>query len=190
MKIFQIVFCALLVFASGCDVREREAALQAKETALNQKEQELLLKEKTLQLKEEALNQMKQKLDSTLLVDTTAQFNQNLIGLWSVKMVCTQTSCPGSAVGDTKTENWDISYEGRYVIARVSVNNELVGAYSGIFNGTTLELEQNTETAANQPTTKILVRLKLLNPKQMEGIREIERIGECKITYTVTMDKK
>lgn len=190
MKFIVLFFSFLALSFSSCNLREKEEALNLKEAQLNEKEQELLLKERTLQLKEEELSRAKEKLDSTALVDTTALFNQALIGTWAVRMTCTQTSCPGSAVGDTKTETWEINYQGKYVVARVMVNNELVRTYSGTYNGNTLELVQRTESSATEPETNITIRLKLVNETQLEGTREIERIGDCKITYSVKMDKK
>jgi hypothetical protein len=184
------VILFLTFFFQSCDLRKREEALNQKEAQLNQREQELLLKEKTLQLKEEELVKQKQHIDSTLLQDSTAVYNADLPGTWDVKMTCTATSCPGSAVGDTKNETWEISYQDNNVIAKAMVNNELVRVYSGFFTGNTLELIETRENAPNQPATRMVVRLRLAKENVMEGQREIERIEECKIIYDVVMNKK
>jgi len=189
MKLPFILFVFAWLFAPGCDFREREDALTKKEALLNQKEQELLLKEKTLQLKEEEFIKRKQSLDSTLQFDSAA-YNAALPGSWDVRMSCTETSCPGSAVGDTKTEIWEIRYQENNVIARAMVNNELVRTYSGIFTGNTLELVETRENTGTQPATRMVVRLRLSSEKQMEGQREIERIGQCKIIYETVLTKK
>ena len=177
-------------FLQGCDLRQREEALNQKEALLNQREQELLLKEKTIQLKEEELVKREERIDSTRLQDSTAVYNAALPGTWEVKMTCTATSCPGSAVGDTKNETWDISYQNNNIIARAMVSNELVRTYSGFFTGNTLELIETRENEPNQPATRMVVRLRLAKENVMEGQREIERIGECKIIYDVVMNKK
>ncbi|HEV7331491.1 MAG TPA: hypothetical protein VGN63_10675 [Flavisolibacter sp.] len=186
--IYVLVFFSLLF--QGCDLRKREEVIAQKEARLNEKEQELLLKEKTLQIKEEELVKREQRLDSTRLFDSTAMYNAALPGTWDVKMTCTETSCPGSAVGDTKTEVWDISYVDNNVIAKAMVNNELVRVYSGLFTGNTLELVDNRENIPNQPPTRIVVRLRLANNTLLEGTREIERINECKILYSMTLTKR
>jgi hypothetical protein len=106
-------------------------------------------------------------------------------------MTCTETSCAGSAVGDTKNETWEISYQENNVIARAMVNTELTRVYSGFFTGNTLELVASPEgTAVNQPATRMVVRLRLSDNNKMEGQREIERTGQCKIIYEVSMNKR
>lgn len=184
-----LLFCLAIIFLQGCDMRKREESLQKKEAALNEKEQQLLLKETTLQLKEEELAKKQQLLDSSLVSDTTAKYNPAIIGTWAVRMECTETTCAGSAVGDTKSELWEMSYQGNNVIAKAKVNEELVRVYSGIYTGNTLELIENREGTPDQPATKIIIRLRLVNDKQMEGLREIERIGNCKIIYSMLMNK-
>ncbi len=131
-----------------------------------------------------------QQIDSTRHTDSTAVYNAALTGTWEVQMTCSETSCPGSAVGDTKNETWEIAYQENNVIARAMVNNELVRVYSGIFTGNTLELVEARQAAPTQPPTRMVVRLRLANENSMEGQREIERIGECKIIYQVSMTKK
>jgi hypothetical protein len=186
-----ILFVFLLLFSlTSCDLRQREEALNQREAQLNQREQELSLKEKTIQLKEEDLVKREQRIDSTRLQDSVAVYNAALPGTWDVKMVCTETSCPGSAVGDTKNESWEIAYQENAIIARAMVSNELVRVYSGFFTGNTLELIETRDNAPNQPTTRMVVRLRLAKENVMEGNREIERIGECKIIYQIVMNKK
>src|SRR5688572_12407051 len=118
MKQRILLFLLTIFLLQGCDMRKREENLQVKEAQLNEKEQELLLKEKTLQLKEDELAKKQQQIDSTTISDTTTQINTKLVGSWEVKMTCTETSCSGSAVGDTKNETWDISYQNKNVLAK------------------------------------------------------------------------
>jgi hypothetical protein len=190
MRYYFLFVLILTLFFQGCDLRQREEALNQKEALLNQREQELLLKEKTLQLKDEDLVKREQRIDSTRLQDSIAVYNAALPGTWDVRMVGSETSCPGSAVGDTKNETWEIIYQENNVIARAMVNNELVRTYSGFFTGNTLELVDTREDVPGQPPTRIVVRLRLANENVLEGTREIERIGECKIIYQIVMNKK
>lgn len=190
MRYHFLLVLILTSFLPSCDLREREEALNQKEASLNEREQELLLREKTLQLREEDLVQREQKMDSTRLQDSVAVYNAALPGTWDVKMVGSETTCPGSAVGDTKNEIWEITYQENNVIARAMVNNELVRTYSGFFTGNTLELVDTRENVPGQPPTRIVVRLRLAEENVLEGTREIERIGECKIVYQTVMNKK
>ena len=190
MKYYLLLCGFAAILFSGCNLREREATLKKKEDAINDKEQQLLLKEKTLQLKEDELTRRQHLIDSSATQDTTAKVNASLVGTWAVQMSCTETSCQGSAVGDTKTETWELNYQDKNVIAKAKVNNELVRVYSGIYNGTTLELME-TQNETLPAVTKIVVHLRTVSDSKLEGQREIERLNEsCKIVYAVTMEKK
>jgi hypothetical protein len=55
-------------------------------------------------------------------------------------MTCTETTCPGSAIGDTKTETWDISYQNNVLLAKANVGDKLTRVYTGTYDGTNLVL--------------------------------------------------
>jgi hypothetical protein len=189
MKSFVLYLLILLFFNSGCNLRKREEQLHAKEAALNQKEQELLLKEKTLQIKEEELLIREHKFDSTIKTDTAGLYNPSIIGIWSVKMTCTETTCAGSAVGDTKTEQWNISYEANTIIAKAMSDDKLVRTYTGIPAGQVIELVEGPHETVSQPATKMIVRLRLIDSTSMDGQREIIR-SNCKVIYDLQMEKQ
>jgi hypothetical protein len=189
MKQFVFFLVFLLLFLQSCDSRQREQALDRREALLNQREQELSLKETSLQLREDELAKKKQEADSTAVRDSSV-YNAAITGNWEVRMTCTETSCPGSAVGDTKTETWEIAYQENNVVAKAFTNNQLARVYSGVFTGNTLELVETLDSTNNQPATRMVVRLRLSSDNLMEGQREIERIGQCKIIYETVLNKK
>lgn len=189
MKWFAAYILIILFIAPGCDLRRREEYLQKKEAELNQKEQELLLKEKTLQLKEQEL-QKTLKTDSSLVTDTTNLYNPAIIGFWLVKMVCTETTCAGSAVGDTKTEQWNISYESNFIIVKAMSDDKLVRTYTGKPAGDVIELTEKLTDDGTQSSTTMIVRARLISSNRMEGTREIVRDNNCKVVYSLQMEKQ
>jgi hypothetical protein len=148
-----------------------------------------LLKEKSLQARETELQEREAHLDSTL-IDSAFVYHPELPGTWNVEMSCTETTCSGSAVGDTKSEIWEISYQGKLIIAKVIEKDKLSRVYTGYYSGNDLELNYQDYAAAAEKATVMTVRLKELSPGQMEGRREINRGETCKIVYTVGMKKK
>lgn len=176
-----------LFILSGCGIREREKAVQNKEQELARKEQELVTREEALRLKEEALTKKQQQIDSTQ--QDSAFYNASITGLWNVRMVCIETNCPGSAIGDTKSETWDISYQNNKVIAKAMTDNTVVRTYVGDYSNNLLELRENIEVSPNTPATEIVVRLTLLNNNSLEGQRQIIRSGDCRIVYSVQLNK-
>jgi hypothetical protein len=183
------IFLQLLVLLllTGCHTREKEM-LQKKEAALHQKEQELVLKENALALKEADLLRREQLLDSTHR--DSAFFRPGLIGTWQVNMNCTETTCPGSAVGDKKTEQWQLAYQNEAFIANVSVKDELVRTYTGKYDSGTLELSSQQTDPATGQTTNMTVRLQEVDDKHLEGQRVILRGESCKIVYALDMVKQ
>lgn len=185
MKWITLLLIAAFI-APGCDFKQREKAIKMKEEALQMKEQELNEREHTIQMAEADLAK-KQQPDTTKR-DSSFLYTQAIVGTWQVRMVCMQTTCDGSAIGDTKIEAWTFSYENNQVVARAMANDKLVRIYTGKVLNDGLELIENIESSPSEPATKIVVRVKKTNEKTMEGQREIVRVG-CRILYALQLNK-
>lgn len=188
-----LIFCLWLMTLTGCGLREREDALNKKMSEVAQKEQKLLLQEKTLQLKEEELNQRQRLLDSTsnkITIDSLPVLHPQLPGTWLVKMSCKETTCPGSAVGDTKTEQWQFTYQNNAVVAKAMSNNKLVRIYTGTYSGNSLELSAQQDTTTSGQNVKMVVRLLETKENEMEGQREIIRAEGCRVVYSLALQKQ
>ncbi len=182
-----ILFAAIaLAVLPGCDFKEREKALQQKEEELTTREQKLKDKELALQLAESEFEK-KQQFDSTH-ADSIFIYQNNILGEWNAKMVATQTTCTGSAIGDTKIETWTFYYENNQVVVRATVSGKLIRIYTGKVVNNAIELEENIEALNNEPATKIAVRLKKQNESTLEGQREILR-PNCKIVYSLQLTR-
>jgi hypothetical protein len=186
----------LLFISTGCNnLRQRETAVQQREEALAQKEQVLLAKENQLELKAQELLKQEQQLKNAQQPDSSAQslvseFNPALVGNWNARMICTETTCTGSAVGDTKTEAWEITYQSDRVVAKAMTGENMFRIYTGTFRNNLLELTENVDLAPGAPATQMVVRLTLLNQTTMEGQREIIRTGDCRIVYDLQLNKQ
>ena len=188
MKLYLIY--PMIFLLSACGFRDREEALQKKEEELNQKEQALLIKEKTLQFREINLLLKEKRIDSTLREDSKMTYNPALVGQWDVTMNCIETTCAGSAIGDTKKELWIIQNEGLHILAKAMKGNQLLRIYTGSYTNKNLELVDSTTVSPTAPATKITVRLQPVDATSMEGQREIVREGDCKIIYALQLVKK
>ena len=123
-------------------------------------------------------------------VDSSKIVNPVLAGHWVVKMTCTETTCTGSAIGDTRTEQWEIAYQAENIIARAMMNGNLVRAYTGSYNGSMLELTEAREQNTADPVSKMTVRLRLVDDNTMDGTREIIRENNCKVVFAMEMKKQ
>ena len=186
---YVVLMIGILIGTAGCNYKEREQAIRDKELALSAKELELSGRERNLALKELELQKQEHRLDSTVN-DTTTLYNAALEGRWNVKMTCSETSCNGSAIGDTKTEVWDIYYNNHRIIAKAIDGNKLLRVYTGSWTGTELALNEDVDMSPGIPTTQMFVRLTMPDPAAMEGQREIVRQGDCKILYDLQLKKQ
>jgi len=186
------LFIVLFFSVTGCGLRERELEIKKRTNELNLKEQELASRERSLQLREEELGKKEKRLDSSSKNQADSLLAQYplLQGKWNVTMNCTQTTCPGSAVGDTKNEQWEISFQNNEIVAQAFSNNKLIRAYYGTNNGTTVELSTKPDNPDLSLSTKMIVRLQEIKENEIHGQREIIRPDNCHIIYSLELKKQ
>lgn len=185
MKSIQLFCIFLIILFSGCGFKDRDKQLQAKEEELSQKRQELILWEQRLNMMEKELNTRKQLLDSdSSAVDATPIQDVALNGKWAIKMQCIETSCDGSAIGDSKTETWEITSTENQVVAKVFSGKKLSRIYNGAYKQNALILVDD-----QSPTESVIkISLRLTPAQGMEGSREIIQ-ENCKIIYSLAAKK-
>lgn len=186
-----IVF--LLLFFASCENSQKARLLDQKEKMLLEKEQHIVLQEQSLVLRESALALKEKKVDSASLKfinDSLAATRPDIRGIWLVKMICTETTCSTSAVGDTKTEQWEISQEQTLIIAKSTSNDKTGKIYSGKYIGETIELAALQDSSEAGRSTKMIVRLQPTKENEMEGQRQIIRSDDCQIIYAMQLKKQ
>lgn len=185
-----LIFATFFIFvAGGCGKSDSEKKLEQRTSEVQRKEQQLQSLEKQLRIKEQQLTLQQQRIDSlTIQNDTLGIYNPQLIGEWRVTMQCIETTCEGSAIGDTKTEQWKIAYNENKVVVNATANKKLIRVYEGLYKINSLELATppvpNAETTMNvvlnpHPTTKNL----------MEGQRVITQANNCRIVYSLKAER-
>ena len=187
---FLIVFCMV---TTSCDDQKRENALKLKETELNQKDQELLVREKSIELKEKELSDREKLLDSVSnsnVADTLSALYPELPGVYNVAMRCTETTCTGSAVGDTKNEQWDIAFENNTVLIKAMSDKKLVRIYRGSYAGSSIELIAQQDNTATPQAGNMIVRLQPAKDSRLKGTREITGPESCRIIYNLDLQKQ
>lgn len=188
MKFTLLILISLLVL-NGCNRKNHEKEITKERIRLEQKEQELSMRENLLNSRERNLLDRELKFDSSYR-DVLADSIRTLAGTWLTKMTCIETTCSGSAIGDTKSEHWAFSFQGNTIIAKAVASENLVRVYIGSYNNNTLELVEDRPGTTLQPASKSTVRLRLLNENSMEGEREILRNNECKVIFSIRLDKQ
>lgn len=177
------------VFITGCDFQRRQEDLNKKMNELSQREAVLALKEQQMEIKEQQLSEKEKILDSTTNVvnDSLLRSHKKIEGAWRVDMLCTQTNCAGSAVGDGKTERWNIMVAGNDVTVNARSNRALSKRYTGSFAGNLLTLTADQDTTEVNAT--IEVHLQQSTDKEMEGERVVTQTSGCQILYSLRLKR-
>jgi hypothetical protein len=178
----------IVSFLMACGNREGSDQLKLRELKVIQKEEELKIFEQKLISKDIEISGREQLLDSLEhFSDTTGIYNSKLIGNWTVIMKCIETTCEGSALGDTKTERWNISYHNNRVVVKVMSKNTISRVYLGVYTETGLTVQ--SRQLEGDLLTSMKIQLNQISDSKMDGIREINQGGNCKIIYSVGLSK-
>ncbi|OJV19741.1 MAG: hypothetical protein BGO21_22015 [Dyadobacter sp. 50-39] len=184
MKNWTLFFLFFAATLQSCEYKEKEARLTKREQQIAEKEQTLMQWEQRLTLLEKDLQEKKKKQqqDSTAVTDSLQA--QPVTGKWIVKMRCTETNCGGSAIGDSKTETWEIAYHNKGIVVNAFAGNNLSRIYNGSYS------QNRLEATNGQPGSESVIRVMLeLKEGKMEGTREVERT-DCKIRYILTAERQ
>jgi hypothetical protein len=188
------VLSAILIFSfSACKTDEREKIIAEKAAQLDSMERQLEHRRQWLALKEEELLRKEKLIDSIstrTMRDTLERLHPGLPGLYNVAMRCTETTCPESAVGDTKSEQWQLTIADNQVIAEAMSNQEIVRVYKGGYSGNAIELVAQADTVTALSAGKMIVRLQEVRENQWRGTREITRQDNCRIIYELNLEKQ
>ncbi|WP_207423326.1 hypothetical protein [Desertivirga brevis] len=185
MKSYPLVFTLLLtflLFSCGTDTK-----LKAVQDSLAIKNRHIDSLNIQLKLKDDTIAFIKNSLDTTKITeDSAAVYKAELVGRWAVNMQCIETSCEGSAIGDVKNEQWEISYEGAVLVAKAFNNKEVTRIYKGAFSNEHIELKSIEPTG----NTQMIVTLQQRKDEgTLEGVREIIKANDCRIRYSIKLAK-
>jgi hypothetical protein len=192
----KLIFLSLsLLFLLGCKDQEHEKQLQQREAELTQREQTLTQRETALARREQALLQKEtasppDTLAQTIPADTALL--RSLPGTWATRMSCIETDCPGSALGDSKNEQWKFEVEQNTVRATATANKKVIRVYSGTLEGTELKMTAQHIPNETLPDASFTVLLQAAGERRLEGRREISKPtpDNCRIVYALELSKE
>src|SRR5690606_21102055 len=102
--------------------------LAQREQALSLKEQEFLAKEADYQ----QLLSLRDSLEHTAeKMPAEAVWPEEIMGKWSGKMICTESSCSEHVVGDTRNDIWEFSPNGLKITNKTGGERHFTGNISG-----------------------------------------------------------
>lgn len=180
---------------SGCGLQEQRQQLKQESVLLRQKEQELALRGQELDAREQLLNERQMKMDSVLIgKDTLSKIFPEIPGRWLAKMVCTDAGCPGSALGDTKVEQWAVTFQNNMVVVKAMNNKfQLTRIYTGSIapdGQVSLKAQAPDDSLSTSQYAQISIQLKQTKNDAMQGQRDIIQPEGCHLTYSLDLKKQ
>ena len=190
---YLFVVLVILSFCFSCKTDNREKMLAEKAAQLDAKERELELRQQSLALREEELLRQERLIDSLntrATADSLSVLHPGLAGLYNVAMRCIETTCAGSAIGDTKSEQWQFSLADNMINVNAISNQQIVRVYKGRYVGNMIELVVQADSVSALAAGTITVKLQQTGDNQMRGSREIMRQDNCRIVYDLKLQKQ
>lgn len=174
----------------SCGQSQRQRQNAALERKLNEQRQELILQANQLALQQANLDARAKHLDSVQVSgDSLMTVLPKLAGTWDVNMNCTQATCAGSAIGDTKNEQWIISFHGNAILAEAYSKKVLSRVYTGSYNDGIIQLSAQSADSMMDKNIQISAFFRPIGDSLiMNGKRSIIRPG-CQIVYNLAMKK-
>lgn len=163
-----------------------------REQQLAEREQALAEKEKMFALKEADYSALLRWRDSTLAAaDTLAAtpataWPTDLLGRWSSKTVCRESSCNEYVVGDQRSGAWEFSGDSAGLFTKVYDRNTLVRVYSGSFDSAAARLYFRSDSAA-QRKVEMEVELRRSPTGAIKGSQLLTMENGCTAKFTVEL---
>lgn len=159
-----------------------------KETDLMMREKQLLEKEKLFAQKEseyQALLKMRDSIFSKKDSVKIAVWPEEVAGLWTGKVICTESNCNDYVVGDQRTDTWEFDSDSLQLSTKIINNNNLVRTYSGKFENNEIKLNYKTDSTAKKKV-EMNVLLNEISPSKIRGTRTIT-IDNCMAKFSVEL---
>jgi hypothetical protein len=176
---------------SSCNYEQQRKELEQREADLFEREQKLLIRENLLTQVEDSLKLILSKSDSlaSRLASASLPVPDSLQGMWNVAMMCTQTSCSGFAVGDTRKENWSFeNNDSTGVLVRALQGEKLIRVYTGIYDGSGFILSTPYNSEASTTVMNVYLTLDI-NSNKLTGSRTINQADGCTTTFKLDAER-
>lgn len=176
-------FPAIVFFLISCDNRK-------KENDLTIREQQLLEKEKSFAQKESEYQSLLKMRDSIFAVKKdSVKINvwpAQVAGLWTGKVICTESNCSDYVVGDQRTDTWEFDSDSIQLVTKIINNNNLVRLYSGKFENNEVKLNFKTDSTSKKQV-EMNVLLNDFSTNKMRGTRTITADNSCMAKFSVEL---
>ena len=173
----------ILLFLTSCENRKKEHDLSLREQQLLEKEKSFAQKESEYQ----SLLKMRDSIfaktkDSVKIVVWPAE----IAGLWTGKVICTESNCSDYVVGDQRTDTWEFDSDSTQLVTKIINNNNLVRLHSGKFENNEAKLNFKTDSTSKKKV-EMNVLLNDFSTNKIRGTRTIAVDNNCMAKFSVEL---
>lgn len=170
------------VFLISCNDKKKENDLEIREKQLLEKEKLFAQKESEYQVLLKMRDSIFTKKDSVTAVNWPAA----VAGLWTGKVICTESSCSDYVVGDQRTDTWEFDSDSTQLMTKIINNNNLVRIYSGKFENNEAKLNFKTDSTFKKQV-EMNILLNDITPDKIRGTRTIAVNNSCMAKFSVEL---
>lgn len=173
---------AVSVFLISCNDKKKENDLEIREKQLLEKEKLFAQKESEYQVLLKMRDSIFTKKDSVAAVNWPAA----VAGLWTGKVICTESNCSDYVVGDQRTDTWEFDSDSTQLMTKIINNNNLVRIYSGKFENNEAKLNFKTDSTSKKQV-EMNILLNDITPDKIRGTRTIAVDNSCMAKFSVEL---
>lgn len=177
--------CTLMLGVISCQENTTQQSRLLEKERVELKKKESLLLSKQIQYESQLKNRdsLLEEKDSLLAL----QLSKQIEGPWNGKMVCTESTCPEHAVGDTRIDQWILRSEKGKIIA---INVNKFGSqriYHGTIENQKISLVDSAPSSQNDVQMEIV--LDRLEQDRLTGRRTLQKGKECTSLFTIELNR-
>lgn len=159
-----------------------------KENDLMMREKQLLEKEKVFAQKESEYQSLLKMRDSIFSKKDSVKITvwpKEVAGIWTGKVICTESNCTDYVVGDQRTDTWEFDSDSLQLSTKIINNNNLVRVYSGKFENNEIKLTYKTDSTSKKQV-EMNVLLNEISPNTIKGTRTVA-VDNCMARFSVEL---
>ena len=182
VKKYPLFLLFLFLIVVCCDHKEKQDQLAERET-------KLLEKEKLFSQKESEYQALLKMRDSIFAKKDTVKISvwpKEIAGLWSGKVICTESTCSDYVVGDQRIDSWEFGSDSIQPSVKIINNHNLVRLYTGKFENSEIHLNYKTDSAAKK-NVEMTVLLNEISADKIKGTRMVTVDNQCTARFSVEL---
>lgn len=179
------IFLLSIIIFQGCSDKEKNQELIDRENSLLEKEKIFAQKESDYQSLIKMRDSIFSKKDS---VETVQKWPVEILGEWTGKVICTESSCSDYVIGDQRIDTWEFDSDSTQLFSKILNNNKLVRLYLGKFENNEVKLNYKTDSTADK-SVEMNVLLNEISANRIRGIRTISVDNKCTAKFSVELTR-